>query len=325
MEVTTLPQNPAAAADAPAPNGTALADDLLDEIHDLDPAEQKALTAILRRAKRDREVNGPLEELSFVVNDLKSAPESDDFMVWITLNSKRGPALQKSFPDAECIPLSRDIIDITATLPDVIDARTSRRDYSGGPLSLEELSTLLYRGYGVRGAITAYNLPDVPLRVVPTAGGLQSVDVYLAVNAVETLEQGLYHYDAIGHALEKLDTGIMRWRISECCARHEWLAYAGVVLILVPNLPRLYWKYGRRAYRMIHIDSGIVNQNLHLVATSLNLPSCMVMGFQDDDLNDVLNLDGRDEFATIMLAVGRYTWEPGPKREVDASGNGHQH
>jgi SagB-type dehydrogenase family enzyme len=63
-------------------------------------------------------------------------------------------------------------------------------------------------------------------------------------------------------------------------------------------------KYGERAYRYIYMDAGHVAQNLYLAATALDLASCAVGAFFDDEVNKVLDLDGRDETAIYMATVG---------------------
>lgn len=45
-------------------------------------------------------------------------------------------------------------------------------------------------------------------------------------------------------------------------------------------------------------------QCLYLVATALGLNVCAIAGFRDDELNDLLGIDGHREFATLVFAVG---------------------
>ena len=279
-------------------------------------------------ATRDRDEHGPLSELSFIANDLKSHPDSDDWLLMLKVSEKVAPDLQKTYPDCARIPLSKDLSSVDESLSEVLANRSSKRDYSGGPLSPEELSSLLHQAYGVKKTVMAYNRPDVPVRFVPTTGGLQCAEVYMVINAVEGVEQGLYHYHAGDHCLEQLERGNFRWKLTEFCPQHGWLSEASVVFFVAPYLPRISWKYGRRSYRMAHIDTGIVSQTLHLVATGLKLNSCLIMGYQDDLVNDMLGLDGRDEFVVLMMALGRNIWEPGPlKRDeglgAEAGGDGH--
>ena len=52
------------------------------------------------------------------------------------------------------------------------------------------------------------------------------------------------------------------------------------------------------------METGVVAQNLHLVATALELGSCMVFGFDDECTDSLLGLDGLQEFTTLLVAVG---------------------
>jgi SagB-type dehydrogenase family enzyme len=131
------------------------------------------------------------------------------------------------------------------------------------------------------------------------------MEVYVVVNAVAGLERGLYHYAPQARALECLDRGFMRRKIVQCSSGHEWLTAAPAVLVLTCHMRNLYWKYGRRAYRMIHIDAGILAQTLHLVATGLGLASCLIGGYEDAAVHDLLRIDGRDEFVALLLSIGR--------------------
>jgi hypothetical protein len=59
------------------------------------------------------------------------------------------------------------------------------------------------------------------------------------------------------------------------------------------------------AYRYIFLDAGHVAQNLYLSAESINCGVCVVGAFSDDELNSILNLDGKEQFAIYMASVGK--------------------
>jgi SagB-type dehydrogenase family enzyme len=215
------------------------------------------------------------------------------------------------------VPLPTDHLPLAYSLRDVIVSRASRRDFSKGPLTLPELSTLLHFSWGVRARSIIYNTKDFPMRFAPSTGGLQAIEIYLTVNAVEGLEKGLYHYNADKNCLEILEKGNFRRRVVQCCIDLEWLDAASVVLFLTCDMNKVFWKYGRRAYRFVHVDLGIVSQNLHLVATALRLRSCMIAGFIDDAVHPLLQIDGRNEFIGLLLPVGRKPWEPQAVSETE--------
>jgi hypothetical protein len=75
-------------------------------------------------------------------------------------------------------------------LLDAIGERHSTREFSADPLPLEELSTMLWAGFGLtrRSAGTGMRAPGC--HAAPGAHNWQEVDIYAA------LEEGLYRYDA---------------------------------------------------------------------------------------------------------------------------------
>ena len=278
---------------------------LVQELEELDSQEQQVLCELLKRIKRDRAVNGQIDELAIAVNGLKDYPKEDDWMFFQKLNEKIAPDLHKEFVDVEKIKLETKFLPITESISEVINRRASIRDFNGTALSLEKLSTLLDQSYGVRDTILAYNRRDVALRNFPSAGGLQCTEFYLVVNRVEGVSQGLYHYNPMQKCLEQIEKGNFRWRVADCCSQHEWLAEANVVIFIASDLSRLIWKYGAyKSYRLSHLETGVVSQNLHLVATALELGSCMVFGFDDELTNSLLGLDGRQEFIALLIAIG---------------------
>ena len=278
---------------------------LLQELEELDSQEQQVLCEFLKRAKRNRSVNGPMDELAIVVNGLKEYQVKDEWRAFQKLNEKIAPDLHKEFVGTKKIKLATIFPPSTDPIAEVIKNRTSIRDFKKTTLSLEKLSALLNHSCGVRGSISAYNRRDITLRNFPTSGGLQCTEFYLVINEVEDIPQGLYHYSSTQDCLELIERGNFRWRVVNCCPQHEWLAEANVVIFIAAAISRLTWKYGAyRSYRLAHLETGVASQNLHLVATALELGSCMVFGFDDERTDSLLGLDGLQEFTVLLVAVG---------------------
>ena len=68
---------------------------------------------------------------------------------------------------------------------------------------------------------------------------------------------------------------------------------------------RSVWKYRQRAYRYVYLDAGHVAQNLLLAATGLDLVACPIAAFYDDEVGQMLGVDGETEAPLYMAAVGR--------------------
>jgi len=215
-------------------------------------------------------------------------------------NWGRQPAQYKSHAGVEPIPLPAP--DGFQGLPteQAIERRRSVRDYTGQPVTLEQLSHLLY----YTGGINAERW-GVRLRAAPSAGALYPIEIYPLVHRVQGLEPGLYHYVVRDHALGLLRSGNLQGEITRHGLMQGFLGEANLVLVFTAIFQRLRWKYQSRTYRYALLEAGHLGQNVYLAATSMGMGACAVGAFLDDGLNAMLGVDGQAEAAIYMLAVGR--------------------
>lgn len=81
---------------------------------------------------------------------------------------------------------------------------------------------------------------------------------------------------------------------------------AGAATFIWTAVPyRSAWRYGERAYRYLHLDAGHVCQNLYLACEAVNAGCCAIAAFDDDELDTLLGLDGVEQFAIYVAAVGK--------------------
>lgn len=268
----------------------------------LQPAEVELVLNQLRKAKA---TDLAIDEVSLFHSSLKAQLASDDGKHYEEIQSAKAPPVLKEYQGCPEIVLPREPLALTYELDRVLKARASRRDFAHVPLTLDELGTLLLYCYGIRKTITAYNTKSFPVRFAPSSGGLQATELYLVINSVEGVAKGLYHYNPDRHSLELLNQGNMRFKVVKCCLYQDWLAHAGVVLMFTSVMERVLWKYGPRGYRFVHMDAGFVASHAYLVATALRLRTCAVAAFQDDLVNELLDIDGTSEFASLVMPVGK--------------------
>ena len=217
-------------------------------------------------------------------------------VLWSALRWGPRPPQYKRYDGARRVPLPPPA-PISRSLTTVLDERRSRRDYTGEPISLEELSALLHAAQGITE-------PSYPKRAAPSAGALYPLEVYVFVHRVVELAPGIYHYDVLDHALEELTPGDVRGPITRACLDQEHAHTASVVVVLSGVFARTEWKYQGRAYRYILMEAGHVGQNIYLAATGLGLGACAIGAFYDDMLDDMLGLDGEEEASLYVLTVG---------------------
>jgi SagB-type dehydrogenase family enzyme len=220
------------------------------------------------------------------------------------LENRQAPPVTRRAGGTRRFALPPSPLPLNVPFDRLLRARASRRDYGGRPLSLDQLGTLLHYSYGIRKRIVAYNRRGFPVRFTPSSGGLQSTELYLIVNAVHDLPQGLFHYAPDDHAVELLSQGNMRRTMVQLCLQQEWVHYASVILALTCVPERVVWKYGARSYRCMQLDAGFLGQSLYLATNALSLRGTAVAGFIEDAVDQVLGLDGHNEFTTLLFVIG---------------------
>ena len=208
-------------------------------------------------------------------------------------------------------PEGAELIDLTAVekihVPEIslrtaIEERRTLRRYSTTALSIDELTYLLWVSQGVKRVSSR---PSTA-RNVPSAGARHAFETYLLINQVSGLQPGLYRYMAIENKLAHLpaDAGINAL-ITAACLDQSQVATSAVTFIWVAVVERIFWRYVERGYRYLHLDAGHVCQNLALGAEQLGCGICPIAAFDDEKINQVLGLDGKDLFVIYLASVGK--------------------
>lgn len=185
---------------------------------------------------------------------------------------------------------------------ELIELRTSVRQYHHTPLSLHDLSYLLWCSQGVKMA-----MPETgTLRNVPSAGARHAFETYIFVNHVEGVPAGLYRFLALEHVLIEVDMAEnIGQAITEAFLNQKMILSSSVTFIWTAVAERMTWRYGDRGYRYLHLDAGHVCQNIYLAANILNFGACAMAAFDDERLNAVLQIDGVQQFAIYGACVGK--------------------
>jgi len=216
----------------------------------------------------------------------------------------RGP-LQKPYADGDAgvaLPKPDPALLKKPDLFACIADRVSRRSFTSTPLTLEELSYLLWATQGVRKISGS----GITLRTVPSGGAMHPFETYLAVYNVTGLEPGLYRYQPLDHKLARLATRKgLPGKVIKAARNKPFMGNCAVAFLWSVVPYRCEWRYTLEARRLILQDSGHLCQNLYLACESINCGTCAV-GAYDQKLTDkLLGLDGKDEFVIYMAPVGR--------------------
>lgn len=185
---------------------------------------------------------------------------------------------------------------------DAIGRRRSVRTYAQTPLTLAELSYILWCTQGVKET----RAQSATLRTVPSAGARHAIETYVLVNRVEGLEPGLYRFLALQGKLALRQPGThIADQITAGCLGQRFVRTSAATLIWTAVPYRMNWRYGERGYRYLHLDVGHVCQNLYLSAESIDCGVCAIAAFDDDEMNRLLGIDGENAFTIYVATVGK--------------------
>ncbi len=209
---------------------------------------------------------------------------------WKTVNYKGYGRLDE-------IKLPPPQIKINMPLTTVLAQRSSGRKFSVKPIKLSYLSTLLYHSAGINKT----DREKVIRRFYPSAGGRYPLEAYfLSLNC--EIKNGLYHYYLKNHSLETLVL-FKKLELNKYFSQ-PWIVKASGLIIITAVFKRNTIKYADRGYRHILIEAGHLGQNIYLVSNALCLSCCAIGGYVDDNLNQLLDIDGINESVIYVLAVG---------------------
>ena len=215
------------------------------------------------------------------------------------------PPLQLS-PDPDAprvvLPPPGQVQAADVSVRQAIEDRRSVRKYADTPLTLGELSGLLWWTQGVRDL-----RPGVAtFRTVPSAGARHAFETYLLVNRVDGVEAGLYRYLAVEHQLQRVsDDAEMPAKLTTACFEQKMVSDSAVTFIWTAVVYRMAWRYGQRGYRYLLLDAGHVCQNLYLAAEAVNAGVCAIAAFEDRAVNRLLGIDGRKHLTVYLATVGK--------------------
>jgi SagB-type dehydrogenase family enzyme len=186
--------------------------------------------------------------------------------------------------------------DSDISLEESLSRRRSTREYTNEPLTLEELSQLLWAAQGITHP-SGY-------RTAPSAGALYPLEVYVASGNVRGLAPGIYRYDAGEHQLVRVIEGDRRRQLANAALRQSSVREGAIVIVLTAVYERTTVKYGDRGIRYVHIEVGHTAQNLCLEVAALGLGAVTIGAFYDEQVTRILELpDG--EQPLYLIPVGR--------------------
>ncbi|MCH8882265.1 MAG: SagB/ThcOx family dehydrogenase [SAR324 cluster bacterium] len=212
------------------------------------------------------------------------------------------PLLFKVYPNLEAIPLPQ----LSQPLPcDVFTAISSSIPPTSDrpPLDLTALARLFFLSAGVTRRRTHAG-GEIYFRAAANTGAMYAIELYLVCEELPGLEAGVYHFGPGDFALRQLRKGDFRNVVVRAAAAEPAVENAPAIIVSTGTYWRNAWKYQARTYRHFGWDNGTLLANLLAAATGLGLSARVVLGFQDDPVNQLLAVDTRKEVALSLVAIG---------------------
>ena len=207
----------------------------------------------------------------------------------------------------------------------LLDIRRSVRVYDDTkPMTGAQLAYMCHTALGIQEFRGVENYAT--LRPAPSGGARHPFELYVAVQNVDGVAPGLYHYlplENVGKkavALERIShIEDFKPTITDMVLGQKWAENASVTFFITCVAYRAEWRYRELAHRVMLIDLGHVGQNMMLSAAALGLGSCCLAAYNQGSCDRVLGLDGVDEYTVYGVAVG---W---PKESAPDRATGQHH
>lgn len=184
--------------------------------------------------------------------------------------------------ESKMVKLPEPAKDSNFSVEKAINERRSVRSYKEEPLSLKEISQILWAAQGTVAS---------GRRAAPSAGATYPIEVYLIVGNVEGLEPGLYKYNQKDHSIIQVKKGDLRKSVSDRALRQDMILKAPATIVITAVFERTRARYGARAERYVYMEAGHVGQNIYLQATALGLGTVAVGAFIDSEVKSVLGIE----------------------------------
>jgi SagB-type dehydrogenase family enzyme len=186
------------------------------------------------------------------------------------------------------------------TVEEAISKRRSIRMFTAVPMTIPELSQLLWSAQGITDTIS---YPGMKYRAAPSAGALYPLELYAVVGNVTDLAPGIYKYHCDKHELELVSAGDQRQDLAAAALGQDAIKLAPVDFVWTAVYKRCEEKYKERAELYVPIEVGHSAENAFLQATALGLSAVAMGAFYEDKVQTALKAP-KDERALYIMPVG---------------------
>ena len=211
-------------------------------------------------------------------------------------NSDKNTAAGSAPISSEIIKLPEPRYDSEISLEESLLNRRSIRSYTDEPVTLQEVSQLLWAAQGITDASGH--------RTAPSAVALYPLSLYLVAGNVQEIVDGVYIYQPEDHTIKRLMDGDIRDELSTAAMGQASVRQGAISFVITVDYGKMTARFGEKGERFGTLEAGHAAQNLCLQATALNLGLVTAGAIYDDQVADVLDLP-ENLTPVYVIPVGR--------------------
>jgi SagB-type dehydrogenase family enzyme len=184
------------------------------------------------------------------------------------------------------------------TVEEAIARRRSTRDYLERPVTLRQLSQLLWAAQGITDVGNG-------LRSAPSAGALYPLELHVVVRerGVEGLTAGIYKYVVGNRSVTKVSDGDYLQRLKIAALDQDPVGSCAACVVISAVFGRTTSKYNQRGRQYVIQEAGHAAENVCLQATALDLGTVVIGAFVEGDVSRLVGLRA-DETPVCLLPIG---------------------
>ncbi|WP_010094967.1 SagB/ThcOx family dehydrogenase [Ornithinibacillus scapharcae] len=231
---------------------------------------------------------------------------ADDVGAEFAKSAEPAPLAYKCNCKESKIPLPTPTSLDNNCLSDILTLRRTCRNFSDSPITLSDLSNLLFYTGGILFTNSTRFFGRVIKKSAPSPGGRHSIELYPVVNNCDGLESGIYHYCQKHHALNLISKEKdVKPFLNDALYGQDYFLDASVTVFYTSVIDRLKWKYkGSRIYRIMHYETTHYAQNFLLTGTALNLGVFTTGAINESLIESKLKIDGIHEIPLYVSGAG---------------------
>ena len=211
-------------------------------------------------------------------------------------NAEKNTAEEFTPDDSEVITLPEPRYDSEISLEESLLNRRSTRNYRNEPVTLQEVSQLLWAAQGITD--------DAGHRTAPSAVALYPLSIYVVVGNVQEIVDGVYIYQPDDHTIKRLIDEDIRNELSIAAMGQASVRQGAVSFVVTVDYGIVMSRFGDKGERFGTLEAGHAAQNLCLQATALDLGLVTAGAIYDDQVAEVLDLP-ENLTPVYVIPIGR--------------------